>query len=99
MLGSARLDHPPHIETAGVSNRNPSLRSDFLVVPQVGTLNIQTEMGLMQVAPNEICVIPRGIRFSIGVNEASRCVLYTTIGWQQRGIAAHAITIEIPVDA
>jgi len=38
---------------------------DFLIVPQQGTLLISTEMGKMQVEPQEICVIPRGIKFSI----------------------------------
>ncbi|XP_005091193.1 homogentisate 1,2-dioxygenase [Aplysia californica] len=45
---------------------------DFLIVPQEGTLFITTEMGKMNVAPNEICVIQRGIRFSIDVKGNSR---------------------------
>jgi homogentisate 1,2-dioxygenase len=40
---------------------------DFLIVPQLGTLNIQTELGFLKVAPREICVIPRGIRFSVAL--------------------------------
>lgn len=38
---------------------------DFLIVPQAGNLHIFTEMGRMDVSPNEICVIPRGIKFKI----------------------------------
>jgi homogentisate 1,2-dioxygenase len=38
---------------------------DFLIVPQLGSLEIQTELGKMLVRPNEICVIPRGIRFRV----------------------------------
>ncbi|TPX30915.1 homogentisate 1,2-dioxygenase [Synchytrium microbalum] len=38
---------------------------DFLIVPQEGSLNIQTEFGWLLVQPNEICVIPRGIRYSV----------------------------------
>lgn len=38
---------------------------DFLIVPQVGRLNIITEMGRLMVEPCEIVVIPRGIRFSV----------------------------------
>jgi len=38
---------------------------DFLIVPQQGRLDITTEMGKLSVCPNEICVIPRGIRFSV----------------------------------
>jgi homogentisate 1,2-dioxygenase len=45
---------------------------DFLIVPQKGVLNIKTEFGKMTVAPNEICVIQQGIRFSIEISEASR---------------------------
>jgi homogentisate 1,2-dioxygenase len=40
---------------------------DFLIVPQEGTLYIATEFGKMTVSPKEICVIPRGIRFSVEV--------------------------------
>ncbi|XP_013078616.2 homogentisate 1,2-dioxygenase-like isoform X1 [Biomphalaria glabrata] len=45
---------------------------DFLIVPQHGALFIRTEMGRMNVAPNEICVIQRGIRFSVNVEENTR---------------------------
>jgi len=42
------------------------------VVPQQGILDIITELGRMCVAPNEICVIPQGIRFAVKVNSESR---------------------------
>ncbi|KAH8323252.1 hypothetical protein KR067_003777, partial [Drosophila pandora] len=45
---------------------------DFLIVPQEGTLDITTELGRMTVAPNEICVIPQGIRFAVNVTKPSR---------------------------
>ena len=35
---------------------------DMLIVPQEGALRITTEMGIMHVAPREICVVQRGIR-------------------------------------
>ncbi|KAJ5959476.1 Homogentisate 1-2-dioxygenase [Penicillium vulpinum] len=38
---------------------------DFLIVPQHGVLDIQTELGRILVRPNEICVIPRGIRYRV----------------------------------
>lgn len=38
---------------------------DLLIVPQHGTIRATTEFGVLVVAPNEICVIPRGIRFKI----------------------------------
>lgn len=44
---------------------------DFLIVPQVGTLHIKTEFGHFKVEPNEIIVIPRGIRFSVDLEAES----------------------------
>jgi homogentisate 1,2-dioxygenase len=38
---------------------------DFLIVPQVGTLNILTEFGKLTCGPREIAVIQRGIKFSV----------------------------------
>lgn len=45
---------------------------DFLIVPQTGALRITTEFGKLYVEPHEICVIQRGIRFSVAVEEPSR---------------------------
>ena len=41
-------------------------------MPQKGALHITTEMGRLSVAPNEICVVQQGIRFSVDVEGASR---------------------------
>lgn len=41
-------------------------------VPQQGTLDIKTEFGRMTVAPNEICVVQQGIKFSVAVSQLSR---------------------------
>jgi homogentisate 1,2-dioxygenase len=38
---------------------------ELLIVPQLGTLLIKTELGNLEVAPKEIIVIPRGIKFSV----------------------------------
>ena len=38
---------------------------EMLIVPQMGALRIVTEMGVLDVAPNEICVIPRGVKFRV----------------------------------
>lgn len=38
---------------------------EMLIVPQQGILDIQTELGMLEVFPGEICVIPRGILFSV----------------------------------
>lgn len=41
---------------------------DFLIVPNIGTLYIKTELGKLVVEPCEIVVIPRGINFSISTD-------------------------------
>ncbi|CAK7200182.1 hypothetical protein SEUCBS139899_002873 [Sporothrix eucalyptigena] len=38
---------------------------DFLIVPESGVLDIQTELGRLLVRPNEIAVVPRGIRYRV----------------------------------
>jgi len=46
---------------------------EMLIVPQLGALRIDTEMGRMDVAPGEICVIQRGIKFRVHLlNETAR---------------------------
>lgn len=43
-----------------------SLDGDMLIIPQAGgSLDIQTELGKLLVRPNEIAVIPRGVRHRI----------------------------------
>jgi len=42
---------------------------DMLVVPQTGALDIWTEMGRLLVRPNEIVVLPRGIRYRVDLVE------------------------------
>ncbi|MEQ1946982.1 MAG: homogentisate 1,2-dioxygenase [Bryobacteraceae bacterium] len=44
---------------------------EMLIVPQMGRLHLFTELGLLEVAPNEICVIPRGIRFRVDLPDGS----------------------------
>ncbi len=43
---------------------------EMLVVPQQGGLRFATELGVIEVQPQEIVVIPRGIRFRVGLLEA-----------------------------
>jgi homogentisate 1,2-dioxygenase len=38
---------------------------ELLIVPQQGRLRLATEMGLLEVEPQEIAVIPRGVRFCV----------------------------------
>ncbi|RCI04483.1 hypothetical protein CU098_012978, partial [Rhizopus stolonifer] len=55
---------------------------DFLiVVPQQGVLDIITEFGKMRVAPNEIAVIQRGIRYAINLpDKGSRGYILEVFG-------------------
>ena len=46
-----------------------SADGDVLLVPQAGTLECRTELGWLRVPPGSIAVIPRGIKFAIGVGE------------------------------
>lgn len=40
---------------------------DFLILPQIGLLDIQTEMGRLMVRPGELVVIQAGIRFRVSL--------------------------------
>ncbi|HET8941658.1 MAG TPA: homogentisate 1,2-dioxygenase, partial [Rudaea sp.] len=43
---------------------------ELLIVPQQGRLQIATEMGCIEIEPQEIAVIPRGVRFRVGLPDA-----------------------------
>ena len=38
---------------------------ELLIVPQLGRLKIATELGVLEIEPQEIAVIPRGLRFRV----------------------------------
>jgi homogentisate 1,2-dioxygenase len=42
---------------------------ELLIVPQMGPLRFHTELGVIAVAPGEICVIPRGVKFRVVLEE------------------------------
>jgi len=44
---------------------------ELLVVPQQGRLRIATELGVLEVEPQEIALIPRGVRFSVSLPDGS----------------------------
>lgn len=44
---------------------------ELLIVPQQGALLLRTELGTMHVAPGEIAVIQRGIKFQVQLTEAT----------------------------
>ncbi|NKI93023.1 homogentisate 1,2-dioxygenase [Rhizobacter sp. SG703] len=45
---------------------------EMLLVPQQGALTITTELGVLQVAPGEIALLPRGMVFKVAVDGPSR---------------------------
>ncbi|MDX2040973.1 MAG: homogentisate 1,2-dioxygenase [Acidobacteriota bacterium] len=38
---------------------------ELLIVPELGRLRFHTELGILEIAPKEICVIPRGMKFRV----------------------------------
>jgi homogentisate 1,2-dioxygenase len=44
---------------------------EMLIVPQQGTLVLDTELGRIQLQPQEIAVIPRGLRFRVDLPDGS----------------------------
>lgn len=40
---------------------------ELLIVPEVGSIRIFTEMGIIDVEPSEICLIPRGMMFKVSL--------------------------------
>jgi homogentisate 1,2-dioxygenase len=40
---------------------------EMLIVPEMGSLTIFTELGVIEVSPGEICCLPRGLRFRVGL--------------------------------
>jgi homogentisate 1,2-dioxygenase len=53
---------------------------ELLIVPQQGTLVLDTELGRIRLAPQEIAVIPRGLRFRVGIEGAARGYLCENFG-------------------
>ena len=45
---------------------------ELMLVPQQGRLSLSTELGLLEINPGEIAVVPRGMRFRVGVSGPSR---------------------------
>ncbi len=45
---------------------------ELLLVPQQGALTITTELGVLDVAPGEIALLPRGLAFSVAVQGPAR---------------------------
>jgi homogentisate 1,2-dioxygenase len=46
---------------------------ELLIIPYMGDLEVKTEMGILDISPKEIVVIPRGVKFQINLkNKESR---------------------------
>jgi len=59
-----------HVYMANTSMENKAFVNndgDFLIVPQQGRLDIQTEFGKLMVRPGEIVVIQRGLKFKVAL--------------------------------
>ncbi|KAG6897771.1 hypothetical protein C0993_007339, partial [Termitomyces sp. T159_Od127] len=57
-----------HMYLANTSMKNKAFCNndgDFLILPQLGRLDIQTEFGKLMVRPGELVVIQRGLKFKI----------------------------------
>lgn len=61
-----------HIYTANASMQGRffyNADGEMLIVPQLGRLRFHTELGQLEVAPGEICVLPRGLKFRVELPE------------------------------
>lgn len=62
-----------------------SADGELLIVPQSGSLRFATELGILEVAPGEICVIPRGLKFRVELmGETARGYVCENHGTQLR---------------
>jgi homogentisate 1,2-dioxygenase len=69
--GDARAQHGAgvHLYCANRSMQRFFYDADgeLLIVPQQGAITLATEFGVLEVAPGEIAVVPRGIRFRVDI--------------------------------
>jgi len=64
-----------HLYFAAKSMRNRvfvDADGELVVIPQSGTLRIATELGILEVAPGSIGVVPRGVKFRVEIDGESR---------------------------
>ncbi len=43
--------------------------AEMLIVPEMGSLTIYTELGVIEVSPGEVCCLPRGLKFRVAIAE------------------------------
>ena len=64
-----------HLYAANVSMKDRyfyNADGEMLIVPQQGKLTVRTELGILEVAPGEICVVPRGMKMGVDLDGPSR---------------------------
>jgi homogentisate 1,2-dioxygenase len=64
-----------HVYAANASMRGRyfyNADGEMLILPQQGALRIHTELGIIGVAPGEICIVPRGIKIRVEMEGPSR---------------------------
>jgi homogentisate 1,2-dioxygenase len=44
---------------------------ELVIVPQLGRLTVHTELGILDVQPGEICLVPRGVKFRVELPDGS----------------------------
>ena len=71
-----------HLVLANRSMERAFVNADgeWLLVPQQGTLTITTELGVLQVAPGEIALLPRGLAFSVALAGPTRAYVCENYG-------------------
>jgi homogentisate 1,2-dioxygenase len=71
-----------HLVLANRSMQRAFINADgeMLVVPQQGALTITTELGVLQVAPGEIALLPRGMAFKVAVHGPTRAYVCENYG-------------------
>jgi homogentisate 1,2-dioxygenase len=63
-----------HLYAANQSMRNRffyNADGELLIVPQLGRLGLATELGVLDVSPGEICVLPRGLKLRVELLDGS----------------------------
>lgn len=53
---------------------------ELLIVPQQGRLTVTTELGVLEVSPGQIALLPRGMAFKVAVDGASRAYVCENYG-------------------
>jgi len=72
MAGNAACAIHMYMATASMVDRYfYDADGELLIVPQQGRLALATEMGIVEVEPNEIAVVPRGVRFRVELPDGS----------------------------